>query len=102
MPHFIVTFRIKDDKDYQARYDSFMETAKSLAKYSPWDQTTSFLALQSTDANATSSSLCSSLYVDSKFDSTKDVMVVVDLDKRTKSTKGKIEYEGLLDAGLGF
>lgn len=102
MAHFIVTFRIKNDSTYQDRYDSFVKKAKEFAKYSPWDQTTSFLTFEANDKTLSASSLCSRLYTESEFNSTKDVMVVIDLDNRKKATKGDIEYEALLSGGLGY
>lgn len=99
MAHFIVTFRIKNDSTYQERYDSFVKKAEELAKYPVWDQTTSFLTFQ---ADSTAASLCSSLYVGSEFNATKDVMVVIDLDRKEKDTRGDIEDEYWLRSGLGF
>ncbi|KWT72246.1 hypothetical protein APY03_6271 [Variovorax sp. WDL1] len=46
--------------------------------------------------------MVSHLYLKSAFDSTKDVMVVIDVDRRVKATKGQIEYEVLLTKYLGF
>lgn len=102
MAHFIVTFRIKNDDTYQDRYDTFVAKAKELAWLAPWDETTSFLAFRASDSALTAASLCDSLYYGSGFSSAKDLMVVVDLDRREKATKGLIQYEALLDAGLGF
>lgn len=102
MPHFIVTFRIKSDSSYQERYDSFIEQVREDADLLPWDQTTSFLAFRSKDKALSAQGLCNRLYVYSKFDSSKDIMVVVNLDDKTKATQGDIEYLQLLSAGLGF
>ncbi|MVW72164.1 hypothetical protein [Bordetella sp. 15P40C-2] len=102
MAHFIVTFRIKNDATYQARYDSFVNTASSFADIIPWDETTSFLAFKAKDHTLSSAGLCSALYLQSEFDAVKDMMVVIDLDNRTKATRGDIAYPGLLAAGLGF
>lgn len=102
MPHFIVTFRIKSDTSYQERYDSFVEQVKNVADLLPWDQTTSFLTFRSKDKTLSAQDLCTHLYIYSLFDSSKDIMVVINLDDRTKATLGDIEYSPLLSAGLGF
>ena len=98
-PHFIVTFRFKNDATYQDRYDSFIEQANQVATTVPWDQTTSFLAFE---AKGTAETVCSDLYLKSAFDSTRDVMVVIDLDNKQKATRGEIEFDVLLLLGLGF
>lgn len=102
MPHFIVTFRIKNDDTYQKRYDSLVDKAKELAESSPWQETTSFIAFKSKSPFETAASICSSLYTGSDFSEAKDIMVVIDLDAKKKATKGKIEYPYTLTGALGF
>ncbi|RBL87889.1 hypothetical protein DDE05_00500 [Streptomyces cavourensis] len=99
MAHFIVTFRLKNDSTYQERYESFVDRVRAITPLAPWDETSSFFAFR---ANGSAASICSDLYLNSKFDSTKDQMVVIDLDLKQKATKGKVEYPALLEAGLGF
>ncbi|WP_238911921.1 hypothetical protein [Achromobacter xylosoxidans] len=99
MAHFIVTFRLKNDSTYQDRYDSFVDKVKNIATLSPWDQTSSFFAFRADD---TATGICSTLYLQTLFDATKDLMVVIDLDSKQKASKGKIEYPALLELGLGF
>lgn len=102
MAHFIVTFRIKNDSDYQERYESFIKKAEELADGGIWDETTSFLAFKSKANNATASSVCSDLYYGSEFSEYRDVMVVIDLDAKSKATKGEIKYPSTLQRCLGF
>jgi len=102
MAHFIVTFRIASDSGYQERYDSFVEKVYKLAINGvggTWDETTSFFSFR---AIGTAASVCTELYVNSLFNATKDIMVVIDLNARTKASKGPIKYEGVLDGSLGF
>jgi hypothetical protein len=99
MTHFIVTFSIKSDSDYHSRYSSFTKRVGEIATDGTWEETTSFYALR---AAGTASSVCTDLYVNSEFDATKDKMVVIDLDKREKATKGEISYPNSLEAALGF
>ncbi|PNG53194.1 MULTISPECIES: hypothetical protein [unclassified Variovorax] len=101
MAHFILTFRIASDSGYQTRYESFVETVEKFAggPGKVWDQTTSFYVFE---AESTAQAVVSHLYLKSAFDSTKDVMVVIDVDRRVKATKGQIEYEVLLTKYLGF
>jgi hypothetical protein len=101
MSHFIVTFRLKSDATYEDRYSTFTEAIYQLAGSAGfvWEETSSFCTFQ---APGTASSVCSSLYLKSGFDSTKDQMVVIDLDKREKAVKGPLSYLGMLDSCLGF
>ncbi|QCS64410.1 hypothetical protein EC609_19125 [Achromobacter denitrificans] len=99
MAHFIVTFRFKNDSTYQDRYDSFVDKVRGIAMLSAWDETSSFFAFQADDNAA---GLCSTLYLETKFDSTKDRMVVIDLDRKEKATKGNFDYLPILKFSLGF
>ncbi|MBB4219400.1 hypothetical protein [Variovorax guangxiensis] len=101
MAHFILTFRIASDKGYQERYDSFVDAVHKLAGGAGkvWDETTSFYAFST---NSTAQHVLNHLYVRSDFDSTKDMMVVIDVDTRTKATIGPLKYEVLLTSYLGF
>ncbi|CAI8809037.1 hypothetical protein [Pseudomonas sp. T8] len=98
MGHFIITFRIKYDSTYQERYESFTKQVGEIAT-SKWEETSSFYAIQ---ASGTASSICDNLYYKSDFVSSKDQMVVIDLDKKEKAVKGDIEELELLTKCLGF
>lgn len=102
MAHFIVTFRIASDSGYQERYDSFVEQVYKVAVGgigSTWDETTSFFSFV---AVGTAASVCSALYLKSSFDDSKDIMVVIELDSRTKATKSPVKYLNTLNGTLGF
>lgn len=99
MANFILTFRFKSDSTYQDRYDSFVKKVVEIAATHPWAETSSFYALE---ANESADSLCSRLYLETEFDATKDLMLIVDIKNQTKATKGEIAYPSLLKAGLGF
>jgi len=66
---------------------------------STWDETTSFASFK---AAGTADSVCSALYLGSKFNSISDIMVVIDLDAREKATKGEVKYLSILTSSLGF
>jgi len=102
MANLIVTFRIASDSGYQSRYDSFVAAAHELADggvSSTWEETTSFLSFR---VAGTAESVCQHLYLKSAFDSTKDVMVVIDIGMQKKAVKGPVNYLGTLTANLGF
>ncbi len=102
LTHFIVTFRIAGDTGYQTRYESFVKRIHEVALGGAgltWEETTSFCSFQ---ALGTDDSICQDLYLNSDFDSTKDIMVVIDLDTRKKSTKGPAKYLTTLANTLGF
>jgi hypothetical protein len=99
MANFVITFRFKSDTTYQSRYESFVKKVVEIATTYPWSETSSFYALE---ANETAESLCSRLYLETEFDATKDLLLVVDTKNQMKATKGNIEYPTLLKTGLGF
>lgn len=101
MAHFIITFRIGSDPGYQTRYESFVKKIHELGGGigKVWEETTSFASLQSP---LTAEALCQALYLGSEFNSSSDIMVVIDLDAKVKATKGKVNYLTTLTATLGF
>ncbi len=101
MAHFIISFRIKSDESYQQRYESFTSKVIEIAGSSGavWDETSSFYIMK---APTTAQDLCTTLYLGSDFNSTKDIMVVIDVDNREKATKGPLKWPGVLDSTLGF
>ncbi len=103
MAHFIVTFRIGSDAGYQDRYDSFVKAVIALAGGSTgkvWDETTSFYVFQR--AGCSAEEVAAYLNINSEFDVTKDILVVIDVDAKRKATRGNLDYEALLTAYLGF
>ncbi|MBB3239164.1 cellobiose phosphorylase [Pseudomonas sp. Tn43] len=99
MASFIVTFEFKSDDTRKARYDSFVKKINELTEYKHWDETTSFYCFE---LDVTAEELCSSLYVGSDFNATKDIMAVIDVTNKKKAVKGALKYPSLLDAYLGF
>lgn len=99
MGNFVITFRFKSDATYQSRYESFVKKVHEIASTHPWAETSSFYALE---ADETAESLCNRLYLETEFDSTKDLLLVVDTKRQVKATKGEIQFPTLLKTGLGF
>lgn len=99
MANFIVTFEFKSDDTRKARYDSFVKKVNDLTAYKNWDETTSFYCFE---LDTTAEDLCSTLYLGSDFNSTKDIMVVIDVTNKKKATQGPLKYPSLLDLYLGF
>lgn len=100
MENFILTFRIKADETYQDRYDSLLEQLYAIAP-SPkvWEETSSFVAFE---YSGSLDDVHTRLYLYSKFSSTKDTMVIIDLTNRRKIAAGVVKYEATLDRCLGF
>lgn len=99
MANFIVTFEFKSDDTRKARYDSFVKKVNELTAYKHWDETTSFYCFE---LDMTAENLCSSLFVGSDFNSTRDIMVVIDVTNKQKATKGPLQWPSVLDSYLGF
>jgi len=98
MGHFVITFRFESDKEYQKRYDSFVKRVDEIA-VKVWSETSSFYAIEAT---GTAESICEDLYLRTEFSVSRDQMLVIDLDKKQKATKGEINYPNTLNACLGF
>ena len=101
MTHFVISFRIHSDTTYQDRYNSFVDQVRAIGGGigGVWEETSSFFAIEATGSAA---SICDNLYFASAFDSSKDVMLVIDLDSKNKATKGPIKYPNILSSTLGF
>jgi hypothetical protein len=98
MGHFVITFRFESDSGYQKRYDSFVKRVDAIATKT-WSETSSFYAIEAT---GTAESICEDLYLHTGFSVSGDQMLVIDLDKKQKATKGEIKYPHSLTACLGF
>ena len=99
MASFIVTFKFKSDDTRGERYDSFVKKINELTSYRHWDETTSFYCFE---LDTTAETLCTDLYIGSDFNSTKDIMVVIDITNKQKATKGALAWPSVLDSYLGF
>lgn len=103
MAHFIVTFRIGSGSGYQERYDSFVAAVIALAGGTSgkvWDETTSLYIFEVDGYSA--EQVAAYLNAKSKFDTSKDIVVVIDVDAKKKAIRGKLDYEVLLTSYLGF
>lgn len=91
MARYAVTFRIHYDADYQDRYDTFAEQVKKGATRW-WAETTSFYAIETSESL---DAFCARIYVHSKFNATKDIFVVVNVETGTGRSRGKISDRDL-------
>lgn len=98
MNHFIITYRIKSDDSYQARYDSFIRRLKEASGRIFWNETSSFYAMR---AAITAEALCDDLCRGSGFDCAKDAVVVIDTTNRVLATSGAVQNQELLTECLG-
>ncbi|MFK4505433.1 hypothetical protein LPJ38_34765 [Bradyrhizobium daqingense] len=85
MAVFAVSFDLEYDTDYQSRYSSFMEQVKKTGDW--WGDTTSFVIVRTAESI---DSFCSRIYVDSRFNATKDLYLVSDTEKLSARIRGKI------------
>ncbi len=99
MNHFIITYRIKRDEMYQARYDSFIRKVKEAGGQTFWNETSSFYAIQSDKSAAT---LCKQLCAETGFDCTKDSVVVINTTCKAMASSGAIQNKELLAKCIGF
>lgn len=99
MANFVISFKFKADDSYDDRYYSFVEKVREIATTHPWDETSSFFALE---ADETAENLCERLWLETSFSHSKDRMLVIDISNKQKATKGSIELPYLLEKGLGF
>lgn len=99
MNNFIITYRIKSDETYQARYDSFIRKVKEAGGQAFWNETSSFYALR---ACITAEALCTVLCRETGFDCCRDAVVVIDTKSRSLATSGAIHDLELLSECLGL
>ena len=91
---YAISFDIKADATYSDRYTSLMnEIRKTPGDPSIWSETTSFVLLESDEKI---DALESRLYTKSKFDSTRDKIVVVDHLNSVAVARGPIQYPATL------
>ncbi len=97
MARYAVTFRIHSDATYTERYTSFCDKVREgAAKW--WAGTTAFYAIQSNEAL---DAFCSRIYLHSKFDASKDLFVVINVETGAGRVKGKVTDRDLFAAFPG-
>jgi hypothetical protein len=93
MAHYAVSFELKKDITYSARYNSLTEQiAKAPSKF-VWDETTSFALVETTE---TLEAFADRLYLKSLVNSQTDILLVFDPAQSYAIARGPIKYEALL------
>lgn len=90
MAVFLVSFDLKYDDDYSDRYSSFMEQVKKGGKW--WADTTSFVAVETDE---TIDTFCNRIYLQSKFNGTKDLYLVLDANVKSGRVRGALKDQDL-------
>lgn len=98
MAVYAVSFRIHNDTDYSRRYESFTKALTAGAIRS-WEETTSFVLVETAESIDT---FCLRIYVGSAFDASKDIYLVMDVEKPSARFRGKNEYPNTLQALIPF
>ena len=97
MATHLISFRIQYDADHTDRWSSTIEAIRNEASDSvTWEETTSLIILRS---SMSAEMLATSIYINSKFDVTKDKLLVVDATTGAYATRGQIDYPATL-AGM--
>lgn len=94
MATYIVTFRIDSSPStptYSERYTSFCEAVKK-GSTGWWGEPTSFYAVT---VNETIDVFCSRIYVESSFNATKDLYMVLDANNLSGRVRGKMSDQDL-------
>ena len=91
----IVSYRIGDAGNADARQSSLLETACHLSEDGVWEETTSLILLKS---DKSARQIATDLYMRSAMRHDLDTLLVIDLDTKTYSTQGKVEYPNTLDS----
>ena len=97
MGNFLVSFELRSDHDYAERYKSLTEQIKAKPTEYHWDETTSFAAIETPE---TIHELASRLYLDTKVNSQKDILLVIDPATSHCIALGPIRYEVLLSTNF--
>lgn len=83
MAVYSVSFNIKYDDTYSARYDSFMEQVKKSGKW--WAETTSYVVVETAESI---DEFCSRIYAYSDFNASKDRYLVLDVNAKSGRYRG--------------
>lgn len=98
MTKLAISFRLKNETvggdSYSERLSSLME---QIRKTGAWEETTSFALTTSAE---TAEQLCDRLYLYSKFNAATDLMIVIDIERGTAVTRGKVDYPATLSSKL--
>lgn len=90
MATHLISLRISFDAGYSDRWSSTVASIRSEAKEGrSWEETSSFFVLESVK---TADAFASSVYARSKFDVSRDTLLVVNATHNTYATRGKIDY----------
>ncbi len=95
MASYSVSFHIGSVGNYGERYQSLMAEIRSPPTVYAWDETTSFILVETPEALAT---LASRLYLKTEIDSTKDILLVFDHARSQAIARGPIQYPATLKA----
>ena len=89
---YAVTFQIKDDDSRDERLQSVAATVRQQA-LGVWEEINSVMVIES---NKTTDELTQAIYLDSKFDGSKDSLVVIGLSYQHYVARGVIEQPAAL------
>ena len=90
MAVFLVSFDLKYDETYSARYTSFMDQVKQGGKW--WADTTSYVVVETSE---TIDEFCSRIYTKSDFNSSKDLYLVLDANVKAGRVRGQVKDQDL-------
>ena len=89
---YAVAFQIDHDDDYNDRLQSVIATARREA-LAVWDEFNALLVIES---NKTTDELTQAIYLESKFDGSKDSLVVISLSYQHCVARGAIQHASAL------
>lgn len=90
MSVFVVSFELKYDDGYGARYKSFTEELKKTTPW--WDENTSLVIVQTSE---TIDEFCTRIYVATSFDGSKDRYLVLDANVKSGRVRGPVSDQDL-------
>lgn len=90
MAVFLVSFELKYDDDYGARYKSFTDELKATGRH--WDENTSFVVVETEEAL---DDFCRRIYENTEFDGTKDRYLVLDANVKSGRVRGPVSDSDL-------
>ncbi len=91
----IVSFRIEDAGNADARRNSLIEAVHRLSDVTVWEETTSLILLKS---EKSVHELASDLYMLSEMRHDIDTLLVIDLTTARYATHGKVEFPSTLES----
>jgi hypothetical protein len=93
MPHYALSFELKSNDTRPSRYKSLMEQVRRAPSKSVWEETTSFVLVETTESLST---FADRLYYQTEVSSVTDILLAFDPWTGESLVRGPVKYPATL------